>query len=345
MVGRVRPSGADGRWTIDDRRDDPSSIVHRPSSSFTFRDINPSDKEEILALTANTWEGGDYVEWVFDDWVNDPGGRFLAAIDDASGRIAGIDKLTFLSPTEAWFEGLRVHPDFRGRGLATRLQTHMIGEAQRLGAQTVRLLTNIDNLSMHRKAYRDGFSARAVVRHWRWLASEAVAQGDDQLWQLREATPDEASKLYEWWRLSASCRASDSLINRNWSFGATSPDEWVGHAERGGLLIPEGTDVAALALPPPLALVIRGAHDDEDPYWTISLLSATGAEWNVLADALLRWARSRGIAEVEGLVPDSASTYLALQQAGFKTGGVHASLCLFELKFEPTPGTETPDIR
>jgi len=344
----VKPQEDDGRWTMDDGTHAQSCIVRRPSSpkairpssssSFVFRQAHPTDKQEVLALTANTWENGDYIEWVFDDWINDPQGRFLVAIESPSGRIAGIDKLSFLSPTEAWFEGLRVHPDFRGRGLATSFQTYMIGEAQRLGAQTVRFLTNVDNLSVHRKAYRDGFSARFVVRHWHRSASGDMsreAESDSLPWQLRAATPDEASTLHQWWRRSASWQASGGLVNRNWSYSATSAEEWSEGAQRGELLIPEDTDVEALALPPPLALLKRGELDEENSHWTISLLSATGSEWGTLAPALVSWAASQGIKEVEGLIPDATHAYLALQQAGFKTSGAHASLCLFELSCTP----------
>ena len=41
-------------------------------AAFVFRDIRPEDRAEVLALTANTWENGDYIHWVFDDWLNDP---------------------------------------------------------------------------------------------------------------------------------------------------------------------------------------------------------------------------------------------------------------------------------
>src|SRR5437762_1260753 len=117
--------------------------MNKPFSAeeYTYRDVRPEDKAEILALTAHTWEFGDYIQYVFDDWLADTTGRFLVAQEQPSGRIVAIDKLSMLSPTEAWFEGLRVHPDFRGRGLAGRLQKYMIGEAARLGAQAVRLTT------------------------------------------------------------------------------------------------------------------------------------------------------------------------------------------------------------
>src|SRR5512133_294913 len=110
-----------------------------PAGEYIYRDVRAEDKAEILAFTEHTWEFGDYIQYVFDDWLADPHGRFLVAEEQTSGRIVALDKMTMLSPTEAWFEGLRVHSDFRGRGLAARLQKYMIGEAARLGAKAVRL--------------------------------------------------------------------------------------------------------------------------------------------------------------------------------------------------------------
>ena len=52
---------------------------------YLCRDARPEDKAEVLALTAHTWEFGDYIQYVFDDWLADPQGRFLVAEEQASG--------------------------------------------------------------------------------------------------------------------------------------------------------------------------------------------------------------------------------------------------------------------
>ena len=165
---------------------------------FTVRNATPGDRDEVLALTAHTWEDGEYIHWVYNDWVADTDGRFLVALDHGTGRIAAIDKSELPSPTEAWFEGLRVHPDFRGRGLAGGLQTFMIGEARRLGATVIRMMTLADNFAVHRMAYRDGFKALFVVRHWLWKGQPAPslsAPGSPMI-ELRPSTPAEAEVLY-----------------------------------------------------------------------------------------------------------------------------------------------------
>jgi GNAT superfamily N-acetyltransferase len=304
------------------------------SSEFVFRDALPSDREEVLALTANTWEGGDYIHWVFDEWVADTSGRFLVAVDATLGSIAAIDKLSFYTPGEAWFEGLRVHPAYRGRGLAASLQTYMIGEARRLGGRVVRFLTAVNNSTVHRKAYRDGFRARFVVRQFKWSpigdkSPGAVSVSD--AWALRPATSAEATLLFDWWTRSSSWDATGGMVHRVWSFSQTTVDEWVERAARGDLLVPEGTDVTHLSAPPAMALVAEDHGPEAGATWTIGLVSAIGSEWPALASALARRAGAQGIRHMEGLLPDSASLLAAFIAAGFSCDPDGECLCLFEL--------------
>src|SRR5205814_10636978 len=202
--------------------------------------------------------------------------------------IAGTDKLSFLSPTEAWFEGLRIHPDYRGHGVSAVLEEYMIEEASHRGAKSIRLLTNVHNLPVHRNTFRNGFANRFIVRYWKWEQSSApqMAGLGSQI-TLRPATPKEAPRLYEWWWRTPSSQATDGLLHRNWLFSATSPEEWAGYAEREQLLVSEHLDVESLVLPPPFLLVSDDINESGDAAWTIATLSATADEWGMLARGLV----------------------------------------------------------
>jgi GNAT superfamily N-acetyltransferase len=309
------------------------ATIRRDMADFTIRDARPGDRNEVLALTAHTWEGGDYIHWVFDDWVADETGRFLVAEEISTGRIAGIDKISFLSPTEAWFEGLRVHPDFRGQGLATRFERYMISEAGKRGARTIRLLTNVGNLPVHRNAYRHGFSQRFVARHWKWPGAEQIGSPPvptKPALDLRLATPEESTLLYDWWLRSPAWQATGGLVNRNWSYSATSPQEWEARAANGDILIPEGIVISKAILPPACAIVSLDTTGDK-PRWIMSALSANGGEWVSLAAGLMASAGQRGLEAISGLLPDTAYIYSAFTEAGFTSGPDSDSLSLFEL--------------
>jgi GNAT superfamily N-acetyltransferase len=307
------------------------------AGEFTYREIRQDDRAEVLALTAHTWEFGDYIQYVFDDWVADRRGRFLVAEERESGRIAAIDKLTMLSPTEAWFEGLRVHKDFRRRGLASRLQIYMIGEAARLGAQTVRLTTLATNRPVHLACYRDGFSLKCVLRFWKWeeRKGEIAANREEPTYKLRYATSQEALVLYKQWKRSAAFRTA-GLAHISWSFAQSSAEEWQTAAVEQRLLVREDAPVDAAAMPAACALVRNDTNHMQAPIWVLSALTALGEEWAPLMRGLVNAARETGISEINGLQPDMHDLYAGFQSARFVGDLDEDRLCLFELS--PVPG-------
>jgi len=108
-----------------------------------IRQAREEDREAVLAFCAHTWEWGDYIDRVWDEWLRDPSGQLLVAVHD--GRPVGILHLRMLNETDAWQEGMRVDPDYRRRGIARRLSLEAGAEAMRRGAAVVRLLTESDN--------------------------------------------------------------------------------------------------------------------------------------------------------------------------------------------------------
>ncbi|GAC1390352.1 MAG: hypothetical protein NVS4B11_04880 [Ktedonobacteraceae bacterium] len=116
------------------------------------RAAQPEDKEMVLAFCMNTWDWGDYIERVWDDWLVDPQGKLLVAVTD--GRPTGVAHLRMLNATDAWLEGLRVDPNYRQQGIATALNMATLEEAIRRGATNARLVTESTNTgAMHMMDY------------------------------------------------------------------------------------------------------------------------------------------------------------------------------------------------
>lgn len=127
------------------------------SDSFAFRSVKLVDKDRILAFTAHTWgeDEGDYIQDVFDDWLVDPKGEFTAAVID--DQVVAIAKLTDLGDGEWWFEGLRVDPDFRRRGIALSLNRYHVELARKLGGRIIRYMTAYDNAGSQAIGIQVGF--------------------------------------------------------------------------------------------------------------------------------------------------------------------------------------------
>lgn len=314
---------------------DDTGAPHAPDG-FCFRDARPADRAQVVEFTAHTWgENGDYIARIYDDWLADPGGRFIAIEEQGTGRVAGIDKLTMLSPQEAWFEGLRVNPDFRGRGLATHSQRYMIGEARRLGARTVRLLTLLSNTPVHIICYRHGFRLRLVVRYWSWQPGQAAEEVEEinpaiEPLPLRAATEGEAPALFDWWRKGAAYRTAD-LAYDSWQYASTSSAEWAQAASARRLFVPLDLRLDSEKTPPPTVLIAAGKYPSDVPQWEVSALAGAPAMLAPLLAGLQRKAKQAGVSQISGLFPEAVEVQQALEAARFQADGDDERLTLFEL--------------
>jgi len=88
------------------------------------REARPEDKDAVIEFTKNTWERGDYIPMVWDSWINDSHGILLIA--DYKGEPIGLLHIRFMPDNSAWLEGLRVHPEYRRKGVATILNSEAI---------------------------------------------------------------------------------------------------------------------------------------------------------------------------------------------------------------------------
>lgn len=112
-------------------------------ASTEIRPARPEDREAVLAFCMHTWDWGDYIESVWDEWLHDPQGKMYVATVD--GKPVAVSRFRMLTPTEAWLEGMRVDPAYRQLGLAKAINDVMLAEAQGRGAAVARLMTESTN--------------------------------------------------------------------------------------------------------------------------------------------------------------------------------------------------------
>jgi len=129
-----------------------------------IRKISPGDRKDIEKIARGTWEGEDYLADVFDKWIKD--GNFFGIEED--GKIIATGKLTIFPDKVGWLEGLRVHPEYRGKGYGKKMHEFLLQRAQELKKegiiQTLEYATYIYNEASINLGLKTGF--RIVKRYY-----------------------------------------------------------------------------------------------------------------------------------------------------------------------------------
>ncbi len=103
------------------------------------RQARADDHDAVAAFTRDTWgSGSDYIPEVFPQWVETDGPKQRTFVLDAGDDIAGILQCVLLSDHEAWAQGMRMNPAYRGEGLSPRLSHAAFDWAREQGAAVCR---------------------------------------------------------------------------------------------------------------------------------------------------------------------------------------------------------------
>lgn len=149
----------------------------------TVRPARADDEDRVVSFTRGTWSErgrGDYLPDVFARWVETDGDdqrTFVLDVDDGAD-VAGVVQGRMLSGSEAWAQGMRVNPEYRGRGLSTALTDALLAWARERGASVVRNMVfswNVAGLGQSRAA---GFDP---CTEFRWAEPDPDADADPTL--------------------------------------------------------------------------------------------------------------------------------------------------------------------
>ena len=119
------------------------------------RPARPTDKAPLMRFIKDVWGGHDYIPFVWDWWLRDKRGQVFVV--EADGVPVGMNRVRFLEDGSAWLEGARIHPAFRGKGLATMLGENSMRFANERGVKVFRLTSGSRNKAAHRQISRIKF--------------------------------------------------------------------------------------------------------------------------------------------------------------------------------------------
>jgi GNAT superfamily N-acetyltransferase len=148
-----------------------------------IRNAKPSDKNHVLAFCQNTFSWGDYIANVWDQWIKE--GR-LTVIENKGIPIGMCHSI--INGDQLWIEGLRVDPDFRRHGIATKLVRYAEKLANRKKCFLSRMLIAKNNTRSLKMAYSLGYD---IENRW-WLYN---MEPKKQLAKVRPASKKQALSM------------------------------------------------------------------------------------------------------------------------------------------------------
>jgi GNAT superfamily N-acetyltransferase len=168
------------------------------------------DTGDVMELCSHIWDGGDYIPSVWEEWLADPDG--LLGVAEMAGRVVGVFKLTKFSEQEWYMEGLRVHPDAQGKGIAAHIHDYAVETWRRMGSGSIRLVTGSYNIKIHHMCERTGFQRIAEFIPYR---APCLNDAKGRFTRLEQ---EEAERALYFICNSPTHALSSDLINLGWVY-------------------------------------------------------------------------------------------------------------------------------
>ncbi len=276
------------------------------SMPFVIRPARAADKQAVLAFCAHTFDWGDYLPEVWDEWLADARGQLLVATLDEVP--VGVAKVTLLTPGEAWLEGLRVNERYRGHGLGWQVHGRCLQVARELGADVARLATHSRNLPVHAMTARSGM--RHVASAFSLVAPALPA--DQDVASLAPLDLQDWSQVARRILRGPTLAEMHGLYGAGWTWETLSEAKLRTHLERGQVLALRDDRGATTAA----AIVM-----DSEPRWKslpVAHVDGSVAHAAALARGLRRHAASLCLDKVEAMVPVSPGLREAFGEAGYE---------------------------
>lgn len=279
-------------------------------TALEVRPARAEDREAVLAFCAHTWDDGDYIADVWDEWLQD--GRDVLLVGLLDGQPVAINHMRMVSDDEAWLEGMRVDPNFRREGFGRIITSRTLVAARERGASVARLITSSRNLASQRMIARFGFGRVAEMARYRGPA--LPPEDARQIPALSHPGPDDFERLWAWLEQSNLAPLTGGLEYDRWKARAlTEPLLRDYLAACQVWLIEEWDTILALAIAVPNEL-----YPHETPTLAVRYIDGLADAIGRLALALRAEAATLGRERVELWLPDSLILHDAMDGAGYE---------------------------
>jgi GNAT superfamily N-acetyltransferase len=196
-----------------------------------IRPAELADYDDVVAFASDTWadrrEDGDYIPQVFEDWVESDGPRQRTLVADTGDDIAAIAQFVLLSEHEAWAQGMRTNPEYRGQGVGSTLVHAGFDWAREQGATVARNMVFSWNVMGLGHSRATGFEP---ATEFRWVHPEPDADAT-----LEHELTSDAHAAWQFWQDSAArdhLRGLTLHTGESWALSELTRDRLATAADR-----------------------------------------------------------------------------------------------------------------
>ncbi len=276
----------------------PDALPSR--NGIRIRPARPTDKTQVLEFCKNTWPGGDYIPQVWDEWLRDKNGRFLVA--EHKAEPIGIAHAYFQRQNIAWLEGVRIHPSYRGHGLAGRLNKALTRYAAQKGANLARLCTGSSNLASRRHLVKTGF--KLLQRFQRLKSDRPLRKVPTGIKRSRKFS----AETWRWISRRPEFEKYHQTFSDGWTWYPLDSRAFNRFVKQDGAIFTGS---------PPTSCSLFSREEDRI---TLGFAAGNSSEITMHARYLRNMARRRG-ERVRALIPKGTTMVKALENAGFEKSG------------------------
>jgi GNAT superfamily N-acetyltransferase len=274
------------------------------SSELIIRPARSDDRATVERICAHTWEWGDYIPDVWDEWLADESGALV--VGEIGSQIVAVNRISFPAPDQAWLEGMRVDPDFRRRGIARQFLVHALAYARERGAQVARLATGDDNFPVHAMMAQAGMERIGTCVIW---IAELGADGPSPA----ILAPDQAPQAHRFLQDSGALVHCYGLYSFDWAWQELSASRLAELLGSDQVVAHVGSDGSLAAL----ALLKMDAV--ENVLW-IGFVDGHPAAVTTLAMGIRAHAVRSGAQQVRAVLPDLPYLRDAFRATGYDFG-------------------------
>jgi ribosomal protein S18 acetylase RimI-like enzyme len=291
-----------------------SSTVSFDLAELLIRPVEQGDRADIRQIASQIWDGHDYLDKVFPDWLADPRGVFCAGV--YRGRVIATAKLTAFEAGVWWMEGLRVDPAYRGQGVARRMHRHLVETAAQYAPGEVRYSTASSNEAVDRLSDEMGFR---LVSRLAPYGIEADTGSDGVPDRLVALTPADYDRAWAFIVAHPNYAAAYRSIEEHWRYYPLTSDllrERLAAGRVYGWLADDHTALAGIVI---LNAPRRTKDDDDESVARLyaGYLDAKTADIPRVGQALRLLAAAHGLDRVSLKVPVDSEIATGLAQVGY----------------------------